>query len=316
VKLLIVSLRYEFIVRSAEICIVSTTEDDVIVVTNNSDDRHRVNFTIILHWGIAFVLLLAACMKIYAMTRASWEMSLSPRLLDLALIEFELLISALLLMNTRPTLSWGLALSAFTIFTGVSAKSAAAGAKACGCFGPAAVDPRIMVVIDLAIVIALIVTGPRKPRSSASGRPRRILAAGMALMLLGIGVTIYSAIPRRGLIASENGMHDFGTLSVSAAANCQHSFALTNTTGRPLQIQSASSSCGCTIAELPRGPIDPGGSAAVKVRADWSKAEGHAVSRIVLHTDSYWTPEVILIVTAEISRTETPPATLSDKDPP
>lgn len=287
------------------------------VATTNLNGTPQVKASLILHLVVALVLLLAACLKIYAVSRASWEMSLWPRLFDLALIEFELVISTLLLMNARPVLSWGLVLATFTVFAGVSAKNAAAGAKACGCFGPAAIDPKIMAAIDLAIVILLIVVGPRQPRSSPSRRPRRVLAAMMAaLMLLAIAATLYSAVPKRGLVASEHGTHDFGILTVSAAAHCEHAFTVTNTAERPLQITGASSSCGCTVAELPRGPIEPGSSAVVNVRADWSKAEGHMVSRVVLQTDSYWVPEVVLLVTAEVrpSAADTTPATRPDKD--
>ena len=41
----------------------------------------------------------------------------------------------------RPTVAWGLAIAAYTVFAAVSVQKVMAGAKSCGCFGPAAVDP-------------------------------------------------------------------------------------------------------------------------------------------------------------------------------
>jgi hypothetical protein len=59
-------------------------------------------------------------------------------------------------------------------------------------------------------------------------------------------------------------------------------------------------------------PIPPGGSTVVKVRANWSKAEGTVVARVVLYTDSRWTPQVELLVNGQVtpgSGTATAPTT-------
>jgi hypothetical protein len=267
--------------------------------------RHR--FVSTLLYTVALLLLVAAGFKIYAMFQSHWEMAARARSLNFALIAFELLVAFLLFLNFRPTLGWGLAVAAFTIFAGVSARNAFAGGKGCGCFGPAAIDPRIMTVVDLVIVVALLITGPRPPRSRPRSLAHRALALTVVtMMLLAVGATIYSAIPKRGLVAAENGIHDFGEVAPRDAANCEHSFVLHNTGSRPIRVTRSTSSCACTVAQLPDEPVSPGGSAVVKVRADWSKGDGHVVSRVVLYTDNAWTPEVVLLVSGEIIPTAGP----------
>jgi hypothetical protein len=277
---------------------------------NDLNRPHRPRAGDVIHYMVASLLLAAAILKTYPALQADWHMDVWPRLLNLGLIEFELFIAFLLFLNLRPTWGWALAVIAFTIFAGVSAKNAAAGAKGCGCFGPATIDPKIMAVVDVLIVAALIATGPRSPSANPAGRGRR--AAGVAivgLMLLGVGATVYSAIPKRGLIAAENGIHNFGVLT-PATAICEHAFVVENTGSRPIRITRSSSSCGCTVARTPAEPIPPGGSAVVTVRADWSKGDGHTISRVVLYTDGVWTPEVVLLVTGEVlAAPATAPAT-------
>ena len=57
---------------------------------------------------------------------------------------------------------------------------------------------------------------------------------------------------------------DFG--EVKEGAVVEHEFAFTNSGNIPLTILGARSSCGCTIPEWPRDPIQPGGNGVIKAK--------------------------------------------------
>ena len=57
--------------------------------------------------------------------------------------------------------------------------------------------------------------------------------------------------------------HDFGKVPASKDT-LWHTFTFTNTGNEPLQIQDVKTSCDCTLAEWPKGPIQPGKSAVVR----------------------------------------------------
>jgi hypothetical protein len=259
-----------------------------------------------LYVAIATLLIAAAILKAYQAATALPGVPVHLRLLDLALIEFELALGGMLLLNVWPIGAWGLAIAAFTVFAGVSVEKALSGAKSCGCFGPAAVDPRLMVVIDLLVVVLLVLAGPRPPmRSAAVSFVRRALTrAGsvviITLMLLAAAGVAFAALPKRGLVAEKDGVHDFGVIPADQAGSCEHTFVVRNTSSRPIRITGWRSSCQCAVAQLPDSPIPPGGAEAVRVRADWSGTSGIAIAQVILETDNLWTPKVPLKIHGEV----------------
>ncbi|MEZ4987045.1 MAG: DUF1573 domain-containing protein [Saprospiraceae bacterium] len=64
---------------------------------------------------------------------------------------------------------------------------------------------------------------------------------------------------------------DFG--EVEEGDVITHRFAFTNAGEVPLVISDVRSTCGCTVADWPKTPIQPGGSASIDVRFD-SKNKG------------------------------------------
>ena len=250
---------------------------------------------------VGLLLIVAATLKTYQAMKTTPEMAWSARLFELGLIEFELLVGGMLLLNLKPRIAWSLALVAFTIFTGVSVKNAIAKVPACGCFGPAAVDPRIMAGVDALIVMGLIATGPRRPSVRLPGGLWR---AGrgviIAMMLLAVGVNVYAAVPKRGLVAEAGGVHDFGRMPADDAGKLEHTFIVRNTSMKPIRVTGYTSSCGCTAAEIPPGDIDPGTTAAVTLHINWSHAAGNTSSEVTLKTDNRWTPVVRLTVSGFI----------------
>ena len=270
------------------------------IAANKNVELAPQRLAVALQTFVALLLIVAALLKTYQAMKTTPEMAWSARLFELALIEFELLVGGMLLLNLKPKIAWGLVLIAFTIFTGVSIKNAIAKVPACGCFGPAAVDPRIMAGVYALIVMGLIATGPRRP----SARPHGLWRAGrgviVAMMLLAVGVNVYAAAPKRGLVAESGGVHDFGRMPADDAGKLEHTFIVRNTSMKPIRVTGYTSSCGCTSAEIPPGDIAPGTTAAVTLHINWSHAAGNTSSEVTLKTDNRWTPVVRLIVSGFI----------------
>ena len=57
--------------------------------------------------------------------------------------------------------------------------------------------------------------------------------------------------------------HNFGRIPQGVPATTF--FTITNTTDRPIAIESATAGCGCTTPEFSKDPIAPGGTAKIKV---------------------------------------------------
>jgi Protein of unknown function (DUF1573) len=58
--------------------------------------------------------------------------------------------------------------------------------------------------------------------------------------------------------------HDFG--KIKQGVPVIYFFEITNISDKPLVVENASASCGCTIPEKPEKPINPGATAKIKVQ--------------------------------------------------
>ncbi|MEP7376557.1 MAG: DUF1573 domain-containing protein [Chitinophagaceae bacterium] len=58
--------------------------------------------------------------------------------------------------------------------------------------------------------------------------------------------------------------HDFGKIKQGVPVT--YFFEITNISDKPLVVENASASCGCTIPEKPEKPISPGATAKIKVQ--------------------------------------------------
>ena len=65
------------------------------------------------------------------------------------------------------------------------------------------------------------------------------------------------------VLAFDSDLHDFGRLS--AGESISYSFHFRNTGNADLIISSCSATCGCTIADYPKGRIAPGGEGYITV---------------------------------------------------
>lgn len=77
--------------------------------------------------------------------------------------------------------------------------------------------------------------------------------------------------------------YDFGT--IVTGSKIVHDFKFTNTGSAPLIIHDASSTCGCTIPEVPLEPIAPGETGVVKVRFDSAGKIGSQNKTVTIQTN-------------------------------
>ena len=66
-----------------------------------------------------------------------------------------------------------------------------------------------------------------------------------------------------GVISFESGMYNFG--KINQGDKVKHEFKFKNTGKSPLIITDATATCGCTIPEIPKAPVQPGESAVINV---------------------------------------------------
>lgn len=66
--------------------------------------------------------------------------------------------------------------------------------------------------------------------------------------------------------------HDFGTINQNTEN--EHVFKFTNEGDKPLIIETANGSCGCTVPEFPKEPIAPGASSEIRVMYKPGKQKG------------------------------------------
>jgi Protein of unknown function (DUF1573) len=65
--------------------------------------------------------------------------------------------------------------------------------------------------------------------------------------------------------------HDFGKIPQGKPVT--YFFEITNISDKPLVVENASASCGCTIPEKPEKPINPGATAKIKVQYNAAAAQ-------------------------------------------
>ena len=91
-----------------------------------------------------------------------------------------------------------------------------------------------------------------------------------------------------GKFTFEATSHDFGTVKEGDVV--EHVFKFTNTGKAPISISNARGSCGCTVPEWPKEPIDPGASNEIKVRFNSKGKSGRQVKPVTI-TANTWPAE-------------------------
>lgn len=86
--------------------------------------------------------------------------------------------------------------------------------------------------------------------------------------------------PENTSIKFEQTQFDFGKLNEGQKVRTK--FAFTNTGNKPLVIADAQGSCGCTVPEWPRVPIEPGKSANIDVEYNSEGKRGEQLKTITV----------------------------------
>jgi len=91
--------------------------------------------------------------------------------------------------------------------------------------------------------------------------------------------------------------HDFGV--ITAGEKVAYVFNFTNTGTGSLVINSASTSCGCTVPEFSRKPLPPGQKGTLEVVFDSSGRDGLQTKTITVQSNAS-VPVIILAIRADV----------------
>ena len=101
------------------------------------------------------------------------------------------------------------------------------------------------------------------------------------------------------VITFDQDLHNFGRLS--AGENISYSFHFTNTGDADLVISSCSATCGCTVADFPKGRIAPGKDGYVTVTFKSAGKSGQQYQEVTIVTNAQ--PSIAkLKITAQVGR--------------
>lgn len=78
------------------------------------------------------------------------------------------------------------------------------------------------------------------------------------------------------VMSFESKEHDFGT--IEQGTNVEHVFKFKNTGDAPLIITGARGSCGCTVPQYPKEPVNPGESGEMLVKFNGSGSNQRQIS--------------------------------------
>lgn len=117
------------------------------------------------------------------------------------------------------------------------------------------------------------------------------------VILFGLGFSALAQIGNGPEIEFNNDVHDFG--EVMQHGNTTTEFVFTNTGDEPLIISNARGSCGCTVPEWPKKPINPGETASIKVKYD-NKRVGPINKSVTITSNATNEPTTVLRIKGNI----------------
>lgn len=115
------------------------------------------------------------------------------------------------------------------------------------------------------------------------------LSIAASFMMIGVAfaqpasTTVSNPNPNAPEITFKVSTHDFGTIKNGAPA--VYEFEFTNTGKEPLIISNAQGSCGCTVPDWPKEPIQPGQSNRISVKYD-SKRTGKIDKKVTITSNA------------------------------
>lgn len=99
------------------------------------------------------------------------------------------------------------------------------------------------------------------------------------------------------VIKFEESTYDFGT--ISQGEKVKHTYFFKNTGKSPLIIHSAQGSCGCTIPEWPKEPVQPGEEGKIEVSFNSEYKSGHQEKMVTILANTKPT-KTFLKITGEV----------------
>jgi len=106
--------------------------------------------------------------------------------------------------------------------------------------------------------------------------------------------------------------HDFGKIKQAVPAT--YYFEITNTSNKPVVIENAHATCGCTVPEYPKEPLSPGKTAKIKVQ--YNAANGGHFEKTVFVKLAGVQEEKALAITGEVLTAEAYDAYVKEKQKP
>lgn len=94
----------------------------------------------------------------------------------------------------------------------------------------------------------------------------------------------YDETEKMPVITFDSDLHDFGRLS--AGESISYSFHFRNTGNADLIISGASATCGCTVADYPKGRVAPGGEGYVTVTFKSAGKSGQQFQEVTIVTNA------------------------------
>jgi hypothetical protein len=118
---------------------------------------------------------------------------------------------------------------------------------------------------------------------------KRILLAATALVF---AVAMKAQTSADAVIKMNTERHDFG--KILNAKPVDFYFEITNKSDKPIVVENAWGSCGCTTPEKPTEPIAPGGTAKLKVNYN-AAALGHFDKQVFIKLAGVENPKTVTI---------------------
>lgn len=107
-----------------------------------------------------------------------------------------------------------------------------------------------------------------------------------------------TAVAQGPVIACDQPTWEFG--AVAEGEVVRHTFAIRNTGGAPLKIESARGSCGCTATVVSSNEVPPGGEARIDVAVNTQGRRGALDKTVVVASNDPKTPRLTLKVAGQV----------------
>lgn len=249
--------------------------------------------------ALGSLLLCAAGLKLYglsvsAVPRVGW---FAQPWVQLAAVEWELVLGVWLLSGAYPRLSWLAAVLKFATFAGISSRLGSLGVASCGCFGTVPASPWSAFVADVVVLVFLFRLRP--PLASAqpdltpavSGGMKWVAGVAVLMASITLGGSWLAGSPSAALarlrgepISVSDRYLDFGP--GHPGDQLEASVIIYNWSEQPVRLVGGTSDCSCTAIEDLPVVIEPFASTSVSIQLHVPVAQRGQLTRTVhLHTD-------------------------------